>query len=107
MAEDLSMILTESGLRAFLENHRREAMKAYDIEHEAAAILRVGIERMHGAKLLGGLDQKRLARRITKPLFYAADLNEARAKALSTVWAVYQATVAAPKTDRKAFDPTK
>lgn len=107
MAEDLSMILTETGLRTFLEQHRKQAMALYDVEHEAAVILRVGIERMHGRALLGGLDQKRLARRITKPLYYAADLNEARAKALSTVWAVYQATISAPTSDRKAFDPSK
>lgn len=108
---DSSGILTGSGLRAYIEDHRKDAMARYDELHEVAAILRKGIETMPGSRYLGGLDQKALARRIVKPMLYAADLNEAQAKSLSALWAIYSATLGAPqsadKASRTAFDPAK
>jgi len=107
----LSDILTATGLRAYLEQRRKTAMASHDELHEAAALLQRGIENMPGRWWAGGVDQKMLARRITRPLRYAADVEEAKAKALASVWAIYSSTIGAPqpaeRTARTAFDPSR
>lgn len=108
-AEDISGILTATGLQAYLEACRKQEMAAYDALHEAAVRLRKGIEKS-GSKWAMGLDVKWAARKICKPIDHAANLHLEAAIALRVSWEYYCGTIGAPKKGKVGsgtFDPSK
>jgi hypothetical protein len=110
-SQDISAILSASGLQAYLEACRKQEMTDYDALHEAAVRLRKGIEKAgNGRWWAAGLDLKWVARKITRPMEHAADLHQEAAKALRVSWEIYLGTLGAPqdgKVGAGTFDPTK
>lgn len=109
--QEIGAILSATGLQAYLEASRRELMTDYDSLHEAAVRIRKGIEKSGAGRWwAAGLDLKWAARKITRPMEHAADLQQEAAKALLVSWEIYLGTLGAPqngKVGAGTFDPTK
>ena len=89
-AQDISGVLTATGLHTYINGVRAHLMRGYDGMHEASAVLRRGIERSGGGQWWAmGVDLRWAARKITRPIDHAADLQMEAAKALCTSWELY------------------
>lgn len=108
-ATDMSGMLSGTGLTAYLHKCAKHEVGAHDAYHEAAALLRRGIEKS-GKKWLMGMDVKWKAYQITRPLRHMADLHLESAKAAYVCLALYRGAFAEAARQRSGageFDPTK
>lgn len=108
-ARDVSGILRATGLEAYLRKCAQHDVAAHDALHEAATLLRRGIERS-GKRWLMGLDVKWKAYQVTRPLRHAGDMHLESAKAYHVCLALYRGAFAEAARSRVLageFDPTK
>lgn len=91
-AEDISGILSGTGLQSYLESNRIELMGQSDAFRQGATVLRQGLRNYIQLKGGGMMDSYR-AGKVVKPLFHAGDLIEEAAKMLGTTWALYNGLI--------------
>lgn len=107
-ALDMGDIFTGTGLIAYLDNNRKHLVTGYDALQEMAAQLRAAI-RNSGNTRLPGMNQRVVARQITRPVQYAADLHLEAAKGLSTAGSRFRQYFLANETggrgSGRTFDP--
>jgi hypothetical protein len=111
-AQDMGDILTGTGFLAYLEKVRKNEMEAYDALMEAAHLLRVAIRRSSpGRAWAFGVDNRVIARKITRPIVYMADCHLEAAKAAGVSAAIFRGSLAGPTSGSmaggKSFDPNK
>lgn len=91
-AEDISGILSGSGLQDYLNGNRQELVTQSDALRQGATVLRQGLRNYIKLKGGGMMDSYR-AGKVVKPMFHAADLLEEAAKMMGTTWALYNGLI--------------
>lgn len=104
--DDLHGVYSTTELRTMCEHGRLLFNTAADRLSIVAAELNILLRHLPGNPVLLGLDSRAVARRITRHLVRASELETAAARAMKDTWFAYESLVLNPKTTNtiKQFD---